>query len=155
MSKAKGKPTAAVEEVAPEAVSGHGQFVLPDGSKYIGDYVDTAGVKVRQGHGTFTLGSESYTGEWTDDMMNGLGEYTFSSGAVYQGCFKDNLFEGEGTYRSSNGTIYSGHWRANKMHGEGTHTSADGLVTSGEFVNGIYVSGVKSTQPEPEAVCQE
>jgi hypothetical protein len=155
MSKAKGKGPAVVEEAPPEPTYGQGQFVMPDRSTYIGEYMDMVGVKTRHGQGTYVNGSESYSGAWVNDQMSGEGEYTFGSGAVYRGTFKENLFEGVGTYTFPDGTTYTGSWKGNKMHGHGTHISADGLVTIGEFVNGIYRSGEKSTQQQSSAICQE
>jgi hypothetical protein len=152
MSKAGKKGQAVVEEVPPEPIAGNGEFVMPDQSRYKGDFLDTAGVKRRHGIGTFSLGSESYTGEWVNDLMTGVGEYNFGSGAVYKGNFKSNLFEGEGTYTFPNGSSYSGVWQNNKMHGSGTYTNADGLVTAGEFVNGVYISGERSGPPQGRSI---
>ena len=144
MSKAKGgKPTAA-EEAPIEPTNGNGDFTLPDRSTYSGDWLETAGVKCRHGHGTFTMGTETYVGEWGNDAMEGHGEYTFSSGATYNGHFKNNLFDGEGTYTFADGATYVGNWQNNKMHGKGEYTDPQGAVTSGEFVNGIYCSGEKT-----------
>mmetsp|Transcript_71375 Transcript_71375/g.140148 ORF Transcript_71375/g.140148 Transcript_71375/m.140148 type:complete len:159 (+) Transcript_71375:114-590(+) len=154
MSKAKGK-AAVVEEAPPEPVFGTGEFAMPDGSRYSGEFMDNAGIKCRHGNGSYTIGQEIYTGAWENDMMNGEGEYRFGSGAVYQGTFRNNLFEGLGTYTFPEGTTYTGSWRGNKMHGYGTHTSAEGLVTTGEFVNGIYKSGERSTQQEPMAMVMQ
>ena len=137
MSKTKGK-AAVVEEAPPEPIKGNGEFEMPDHSRYKGDYLDTAGVKSRHGTGIFTIGAETYSGEWVNDAMSGQGEYVFSSGAVYVGSFRNNLFEGEGSYTFPNGSSYTGNWQNNKLHGQGTLTSADGLVTVGEFVNGRY-----------------
>ena len=154
MSKPKGKGPAVVEEAPPEPTFGTASFQMPDGSTYTGEYMDTAGHKCRHGQGTFTIGSEQYTGAWVNDMMTGEGEYTFGSGAVYRGTFNNNLFDGVGTYTHPDGSTYTGGWKANKMHGHGTHTSADGLVTVGQFVNGIFKSGERSTQ-QPLPIVQE
>lgn len=156
MSKAgKGKGAAVVEEAPPEPVAGNGEFIMPDGSTYSGDYLDTAGVKIRHGQGTFKFESETYTGAWANDMMNGEGEYTFASGAVYRGNFTNNLFDGQGTYTFPDGTCYTGSWMGNKMHGQGSYTHSDGMVTVGEFANGVYRSGTKSTQQAFPSVVQE
>jgi len=152
MSKAKGKGQPVVEEAPPEPIKGNGEFELPDRSRYSGDFLDTAGVKCRHGTGTFSMGSESYTGEWVNDAMTGMGEYIFASGAVYRGNFRNNLFEGEGTYTFPNGSNYSGLWVNNKMHGLGSYTNADGLVTAGEFVNGVYKSAERSGPPAARSI---
>jgi hypothetical protein len=156
MSKAaKGKGTAVVEEAPPEPVAGKGEFLMPDGSKYVGDYLDTAGVKCRNGQGTSTLDSETYVGGWVNDAMTGEGEYTFASGAVYRGSFANNLFDGLGSYTFPDGTSYTGSWKGNKMHGHGTYTHSDGMTSVGEFANGVYKTGQRSTQQDLPPLVQE
>jgi hypothetical protein len=145
MSKAKGK-AAVVEEVPAEPTNGNGEFSMPDKSTYNGDWSELAGVKTRNGRGIYTIGRDRYEGEWVNDAMEGAGEFTFGSGAVYRGFFKNNLFHGEGEYIFPNGSKYSGGWHNNKMHGNGTYTDASGLATTGDFVNGVYCSG-EITQP--------
>jgi hypothetical protein len=147
MSKAKGKAQAEipppepvhVEPVAPP--SGSGEFSLPDGSRYVGDWKELAGVKVRDGQGTMTSGPEVYKGSWVEDKMDGVGEYSFASGAIYKGDFKKNVFHGKGEYTFQDGAIYTGHWQDNKMHGEGTYTDKDKIEFKGTFFNGFFDSG--------------
>lgn len=128
---------------------------MPDGSRYIGDWSEIAGVKTKHGQGVLISGTETYTGGWEQDMMNGIGEYKFGSGAVYRGGFKNNLFEGDGTYTFADGSSYVGQWQGNKMHGKGVHTSATGFVVNGEFVNGIYKSADRSAPSPSHAVIHE
>lgn len=147
MSKGKGKapepvPVAEAAPVEPEVIpQGTGEFVLPDGSSYFGEWKELNKVKVRDGLGTMTFGPETYVGQWAGDKMNGEGEYTFASGGKYKGHFKDNLFEGEGEYIFPDGAIYSGHWHNNKMHGKGIYTDKDKIEFKGMFVNGMFDSG--------------
>lgn len=131
-----------VEEVIePVILSGSGEFILPDCSKYIGEWTENGGVKYRQGYGTLTTGLDVYSGAWISDSMVGIGEYRFGSGSVYKGNFLNNMFDGEGTYTFPDGATYFGTWKNNKMHGQGTYIDADGIETVGEFVNGLYRSG--------------
>jgi hypothetical protein len=141
MSKGKkGQPEPEVPK-EPEYVLGNGEFDFPDGSKYIGDWKEGAGKKVREGQGTFIIGQEKYVGAWVDDKMNGYGEYYFSSGSVYKGHFHNNIFNGEGEYTFPDGAKYSGGWQNNRMHGEGTYTDSSANVYRGQFINGTYDSG--------------
>ena len=126
ISKAKGKQAAAaVEEVPAEPTNGNGEFTLPDHSRYIGDWVETLGVKCWHGQRKFTNGADTYTGEWVSDAMCGAREFVFGSGskycmkaALYEGSFKNNQFEGEGI----DSAVYNGSWQNNKMHGKGVYT---------------------------------
>ena len=88
MSKPKGKVdiTTPIETVKePEIIKGSGQFLLLDNSQYDGEWKEIDGIKVRDGTGILISGPEKYSGQWENDSMNGIGEYTFSSGAVYTG----------------------------------------------------------------------
>ena len=77
MSKAKGKVevveapviVAKVEEV----ITGKGDFLLPDNSKYSGEWKEIGGVKQRHGNGVWISGPEKYAGLWENDSMSGEG----------------------------------------------------------------------------------
>lgn len=122
----------------PVILTGEGEFILPDQSSYVGEWMEVDGVKTRQGKGVHTIGPEKYIGNWEKDKMSGEGEYHFSSGAVYKGQFKDNFLEGEGEYTYPDGACYSGSWKENKMHGHGVYKNKDGVKAEGEFFNGTY-----------------
>lgn len=146
MSKAKpaAAPVAHTEEVKTEEkahIKSHGTFVFPDGSKYIGDYLETDGVRVRDGHGTLQNGPETFVGSWVNDQIHGKGKYTFANGELYEGEFVNGLFEGLGTYHFIDGGVYKGHWYRGTMHGKGEYTDAKKKVWKGSFFNGTYDSG--------------
>jgi hypothetical protein len=143
------KKAPAHEELPPEPTTGTGEFDLPDSSKYVGEWSESAGVKTRQGKGTLTMGVEEYVGDWEGDAMHGEGQYTTASGSTYVGQFERNLFVGEGTYTFPDGASYAGSWQGNKMHGEGSYTDAGGLVTSGTFQNGNFYNGTKIVPLRP------
>lgn len=101
MSKAKAKVVEVVETVEvvePVIEKGHGEFLLTDNSRYVGEWIVNNGIKYRNGTGVLHMGPEVYDGEWLNDAMHGVGEYKFSTGAKYKGDFKNNMFDGEGTY---------------------------------------------------------
>lgn len=143
MASKKGKVEAPVVEAPkePEIVTGHGEFSFPDGSFYEGDWKETQGVKVREGHGTYICGPEKYVGSWVNDRIQGKGEYHYSSGAVYTGDFQDGMMHGEGEYIFPDGASYKGQWMANKMHGQGTYLDKEKVEYGGRFVNGLFDSG--------------
>lgn len=144
MASKKGKVEAPKEvEVPkePEIVTGNGHFNLPDGTEYEGDWKESHGKKVREGHGTYVCGPEKYVGNWVNDRMHGKGEYHFSSGAIYNGDFQDGMMSGEGDYTFPDGATYKGQWTANKMHGQGTYVDKERVEYSGRFVNGLFDSG--------------
>jgi hypothetical protein len=100
------EPEPEPQEEVEQVVTGSGEFVFLNGSRYVGDWKSTGDVKQRDGEGTYTNGPEEYTGQWVDDRMEGRGKHTFSSGAVYEGELVNNMFEGTGTYRFPDGSTY-------------------------------------------------
>ena len=126
-----------------EATIMNGKFVFVDDSIYEGEYIEVNSKKMRNGKGIFTSSGafDKYNGNWKNDMMNGEGEYIFSSGAIYKGTFKDNLFDGEGEYIFADGSKYNGEWKANKMHGNGEYIDIDNVSWKGNFFNGLFNSG--------------
>ena len=143
MSKAKAAPAPVEEPTTEEVVpvKGTGTFAFPDGSMYVGDYVEVDGVKTREGEGTLTMGAESYCGCWVGDKMNGKGKYKFAGGNTYEGIFAEGMFDGEGTYVFNDGGIYKGLWKQNSMHGMGEYTDTNQTKWAGEFFNGMFDTG--------------
>jgi hypothetical protein len=43
-------------------------------------------------------GAWSYDGDWSNDVMEGRGVFTYASGAAYDGEWKANAYDGVGTY---------------------------------------------------------
>lgn len=129
----------AVVENAPVRLTGG--FVIPDGSTYVGGYVEGNGTRSREGQGTYVNGPESYSGMWLQDSMHGNGKYIFCSGAVYEGGFKNGMFDGEGTFVYPDGAKYTGGWMNNKFHGKGHYIDANKISWEGDFFNGMFDSG--------------
>ena len=93
-------------EIPVADVTGSDLFIFNDGSQYKGGWLQTNGVKVKEGEGIYKIGPEEYVGLWKNDKMNGFGKYNFASGAVYEGDFKDNVFHGQGQYTFPDGATY-------------------------------------------------
>ena len=53
----------------------------------------------------------TYEGEYKNDLKNGKGIFTWSSGSKYIGEFKDDERDGEGKMVWSDGTMYEGEWK--------------------------------------------
>ena len=62
----------------------HNNLSGPDGSSYIGDYID--------------------------GMMNGMGIFTFSNGSSYEGQYKNDKKNGRGIYIDKDGLAREGIW---------------------------------------------
>jgi|TARA_B110000977_G_C11012667_1_gene468296 hypothetical protein len=91
---------------------------------------------VRHGTGTSSVaGKWSYTGQWNQDVMQGVGQFTYESGASYDGEWMDDKYHGEGTYAWPDGTTYSGMFAKSAMHGTGTYTDQEGRQWTGDFYN--------------------
>ena len=48
-------------------------------------------------------------------MGNGMGTYTYSTGANYKGTFKNGRKHGKGTFTYANGKIEEGIWKKDKL----------------------------------------
>uniref|UniRef100_A0A3B1IFF6 MORN repeat containing 2 n=1 Tax=Astyanax mexicanus TaxID=7994 RepID=A0A3B1IFF6_ASTMX len=108
-------------------------YIFPNGDTY-GECCHTPeGVMMRQGTGTqISSSGTTYSGEWSNDKMNGRGTLSHPSGAVYEGQFRENMYHGRGTYSFPDGTTYSGNFN-NNFEGEGEFTDAEGHVWAGSF----------------------
>ena len=113
--------------------SGQGTNTWPDGKKYVGEFKDDK----RHGQGTLTSpDGDKFVGEFKDDKMHGQGTYTWPNGEKYVGEFKDGKSHGQGTYTWPDGRKYVGEFKDGKSHGQGTLTSPDGEKYVGEFKDG-------------------
>lgn len=77
-----------------DCINGYGTDVLPDGSKYVGQFAD--GKRNGQGDVTYSDGS-MYKGQWADNLPNGQGIKLQADGVQYSGKFKNGLMYGKGT----------------------------------------------------------
>ena len=89
-----------------------------------------------QGFGIFEGSDGSlYKGEFSDGLMNGMGDLITADGRHYRGSFKDNLPHGEGECLWTDGSNYRGSFRNGRMHGIGVFIWADGRRFTGLFDN--------------------
>jgi hypothetical protein len=82
------------------------------------------------------------------DWHECFGRYVFSDGATYTGEWQDNLFDGVGSHTWPTGAVYSGQWNKGSMQGHGRLAWADGEHYAGEFWNNQYQGQGAFTYPD-------
>lgn len=120
---------------------GRGIQLWPDGSKYLGYWINNKANK--KGKLIHRYG-DVYEGEWIDDKANGYGTYSHIDGAKYEGYWKDDKQEGKGKEIWPDGNSYEGDYFAGSKQGKGKFIWSDGSIYEGDFMNnniegkGIY-----------------
>jgi len=100
-----------------------GKFLFANGDTYDGQYRITSNGQIeRCGFGTnismLPIGL-TYTGEWFNDRMNGLGCLKFKDGTTYEGQFVNGNYQGVGKLTFNNKCIYDGEFFNNQFEGKG------------------------------------
>lgn len=85
-----------------------------------------------------------YTGEFQDEVPQGEGQYTSSSGSRFIGTFSGG-YEAHGTMTYSDGDVYVGDFSDGAFNGQGRYTFGpgdfEGDVLEGTFENDLPVTG--------------
>ena len=69
------------------------------------------------GEGTFNFTSGSvYTGQWSNNKMNGLGVLNIPSEGMYEGEFVESEKSGRGTFTWDDGAVYDGEWKNDQLN---------------------------------------
>lgn len=136
---------------------GAGTFLMNDGSKYCGSfvndniegrgyYIDTKG-KLYIGdflngkaHGKGKVTSEEdpgycYEGDFVQNLFDGIGEERQPNGNCYNGSFKSGFKDGHGILVFTDGSSYDGNFVKSKIQGQGTFKWKDGRIYMGEFLD--------------------
>jgi hypothetical protein len=87
-----------------------------------------------------------YSGEWRDNMPNGLGELKmienvppyWASGDRLKGTFVNGLLNGKGAYTGIDGGSYNGSFKNGLKNGYGVFNFSDGSKYEGYFKNGEF-----------------
>ena len=118
-----------------------GKYEWSDGSFYEGEWAsnnpDGLGYMVWSRFNTSYKGS--YNGYWQNGLMNGYGEYKFTSGIEYRGMFINGKRSGYGAQFWPNGDSYEGQWYDDEMHGQGSYVYANGNMDIGIWSMGQII----------------
>lgn len=118
-----------------------GKYEWSDGSFYEGEWAsnnpDGLGYMVWSRFNTSYKGS--YNGYWQNGLMNGYGEYKFTSGIEYRGMFINGKRSGYGAQFWPNGDSYEGQWYDDEMHGQGAYVYANGNMDIGIWSMGQII----------------
>jgi len=112
--------------------SGRSMFLS---ESYIGNYEND----VRSGDGTLEFSTQDvYRGEFKKDRPHGIGELRLQDGSHYSGQWLEGLKHGNGKFCFANGDIYYGSWELNLPHGHGTfHSDVKRAEYVGNFEFGL------------------
>jgi hypothetical protein len=112
-----------------------GKFIFANSDIYEGEFeINAAGSLVRQGQGVFTCSDGViYSGNWSNDKMNGKGYFLHPSGSKYKGNFVDGKFDGSGSYTWPDGSSYEGEFKDSKLEGKGFFKDPTGQIWTGKF----------------------
>lgn len=94
------------------------------------------------GNGVFAYNTGSvYTGQWDNNLMQGVGVLEVPSEGTYEGEFVGSQKSGTGVFTWDDGAIYSGEWKNDQMDGQGTYNSPDGVTYEGTFKENRFWAG--------------
>lgn len=85
-----------------------------------------------------------YEGEFLRGLRHGKGKFHTSQGHTYIGEYCNDVMEGMGIYSFLNGDEYQGQFAQGQFHGKGAFITKDRRV-EGIFASGAYVG------PDPDA----
>jgi uncharacterized protein YgiM (DUF1202 family) len=128
-----------------DCVNGHGTAVLPDESKYVGQFKD--GMRNGQGEATYSDGT-MYKGQWAEDLPNGQGVKILVDGIQYSGEFRNGLMHGSGTIIMPDGGKTKIKW-LNDFPLKKEANLSDKAVSSGEDEKGRYVDATPGKAKKP------
>ncbi|CAJ1941901.1 unnamed protein product [Cylindrotheca closterium] len=103
------------------------------GARYTGEFKEN----MRNGIGKYYLPDTSvYEGMWSNGLMNGRGVLTWADNSCYDGEWKDGIRTGQGILKTSDGFYYDGMWVNNSMEGRGFAVYPCGQKYEGLFSKG-------------------
>lgn len=107
---------------------------MQNGNYYLGDF--QKGLK--EGTGKEETTDHIYEGQYKDDVKCGKGRLSYKlTNDFFEGEFSENLINGSGFYTWSNKDTYEGTFINGKMHGKGIYKWPDGGEYVGEYINNI------------------
>ena len=123
-----------------DCVSGIGEKVYPDGSKFIGTF--QSGQKLK---GVYSYpNGDQYEGSFKEGNRDGLATYRYANGEVYEGFYVEDA-KSYGKFSFKNGDAYTGTFEKNLFNGFGSFKKR-----SGELIEGYWENGKPSLGTEEE-----
>lgn len=120
-----------------DCVSGIGEKVYPDGSKFIGTF--QSGQKLK---GVYSYpNGDQYEGSFKEGNRDGLATYRYSNGEVYEGFYVEDA-KSYGKFSFKNGDAYTGTFEKNQFNGFGSFKKRTGELIEGYWENGKPSVGV-------------
>lgn len=112
---------------------GEGVYTFDNGNKYVGEFFKGK----RSGNGVYTCLEYKYSGDFKNNLPNGIGEVVWSDGSTYKGECKDDKAFGRGELYLANGDKYIGDFVNDSLTGKGDYTWANGHEYVGDLKGGI------------------
>jgi len=156
-----------------DCVSGTGEKIYPDGSKFEGVFQEGQKLKgiykypngdqyegsfkqgKRDGLATYSYSNgERYEGFYVDDAKS-YGKFAFKNGDSYTGTFANNLFNGYGSFKKNSGELIEGYWENGKYSlavEEELEITDSTLVANPDSTANARSSSQKSLRPRVFAV---
>ena len=129
-----------------DIMNGSGKMKWPGLGEYEGDFVK--GKREGHGTFTWTYEGTPedgapllFEGDWAADKIGKSGTLILNGIGTYEGEFSRQVRNGTGTFTWLNGDIYSGKWANDAITGAGVLTLADGTVLDGTFSKGTLTKG--------------
>ena len=124
------------------------KIIFASGDSYSGEHSD--GIMNGMGLYIWNLGGR-YEGEWKDGVFHGIGVYKFRNGDTYHGMFKKGKFSGYGIYNFTNGGYYKGEFNNNNVNGIGIYKNENDRFEIGNFNDGVHAI-IKNKKYTPKSV---
>ncbi len=93
-----------------------------------------------EGRFDFNTGA-TYSGNWNENMPDGLGELKVPFEGVYRGDFDASHKNGKGVFIWDDGTVYDGEWKNDCMEGQGEYDDVSGVRYVGTFKVDTFFDG--------------
>ena len=99
---------------------------------------------MKQGKGVWKKNSQeavtnTYEGEYFQDMKHGMGEFRWASGGHYKGQYQHDIKCGFGEMHWADGSMYRGQWQRGIQNGLGIMTFANGTRKAGIFKENVLI----------------
>lgn len=83
--------------------------------------------------------TNTYEGEYHQDMKHGMGEFRWASGGYYKGRYEFDVKMGYGEMYWADGSIYRGQWDGGIQNGLGIMIFSNGTRKAGTFRDNVLV----------------